>query len=332
MKNCLGIEIGHYRIKIAYMERGELKKYVSERLDIENLTDIKLYAEFIRDVLRENDIRCRKAVFVLRQDDTYVKRCHLPLMTVEQLKLNLPFEFHDYIGEQLDEYQFDYAVIERTEEHLDLLAAACKKELCGQFKRLAKLAKLKLVGLVPAVVGLERILEHMREENEEDGGEDSENTVKDYAILDLGTKTLCMHFFRKGVYDITRTMEPGCEEIEKLHRGDKDKLAELNVDADEDFWSEESEKKLNAALEEQYQNIAVQIMRVLNFYSFNNADNTIDSLYYCGGGARYKALIDALGNTVGIPVKSMDEMLPEAEEEELPDWLDSPQTIGVLLG
>ena len=25
MKNCLGIEIGHYRIKIAYAEKGELK-------------------------------------------------------------------------------------------------------------------------------------------------------------------------------------------------------------------------------------------------------------------------------------------------------------------
>lgn len=26
MKNCLGIEIGHYRIKIAYAEKGELKE------------------------------------------------------------------------------------------------------------------------------------------------------------------------------------------------------------------------------------------------------------------------------------------------------------------
>ena len=27
MKNCLGIEIGHYRIKIAYAEKGELKEF-----------------------------------------------------------------------------------------------------------------------------------------------------------------------------------------------------------------------------------------------------------------------------------------------------------------
>lgn len=89
MKNCLGIEIGHYRVKIAYMEHGELQTYVSERLETENQTDMKVYAELIKDVLKENNIRCKNAVFVLRQDDTYVKRCSVPLMTVDQLKLNL---------------------------------------------------------------------------------------------------------------------------------------------------------------------------------------------------------------------------------------------------
>ena len=41
---------------------------------------------------------------------------------------------------------------------------------------------------------------------------------KDFAVLDLGTKALRMHFFRKGIYDTTRTMEPGCEEIEQIRR------------------------------------------------------------------------------------------------------------------
>ena len=321
MKNCLGIEIGHCRIKIAYMERGELKKYVSVRLDNDTLTDMKLYAEFIQDILRENNIHCKNVVFALRQDDTYVKRCRLPLMTTDQLKLNLPYEFHDYIGEELGAYQFDYAVIERTEEQLDLLAAACRKELCGQFKKLAKLSRLKLVGLVPSVVGLERILEHMQ-----NGERD-----KDFAVVDLGTKALRVHFFRKGIYDITRTMEPGCEEIERLHRGDKIKLDELDMDAEDAFWTAQSEEAIDRHLQDRYQSIAVQVMRVLNFYSFNNADNTIDTLYYCGGGARYRALLSERAATVEIPVKSIGELRPDAEENNSPEWVDSPQTVGVLL-
>ena len=321
MKNCLGIEIGHYRVKIAYMEHGELQTYVSERLETENQTDMKVYAELIKDVLKENNIRCKNAVFVLRQDDTYVKRCSVPLMTVDQLKLNLPFEFHDYIGDELEPYQFDYGVIERTEDQMDLIAACCRKNLCQQFLKLAKMAKLKLVGLVPGVIGLERILEHMNEGEEK----------KDFAVLDLGTKALRMHFFRKGIYDTTRTMEPGCEEIEQIRRGDKEQLVQLNVDDDDTFWGEKGEKTLDEALSNRYQTIAVQAMRVLNFYSFNNSDNTIDSLYYCGGGARYKGLIDTLSDTVGIPVKSIGEILPELDAKKMPEWIDSPQTVGVLL-
>lgn len=322
MKNCLGIEIGHYRIKIAYMERGVLKRYFSERIetDTEFASDMAFYARFLQEVLGRSGIRCKKVVFALPQDDTYVKRFQLPLMTVEQLKMNLPYEFHDYTGDQLDAYQYDYGVLGRTEEGLDLLAAACSKELCQAYQKLAKMAKLKIVGLVPAVVGLERILERAQKEEKHD-----------FAVLDLGTKAIRIHFFRKGIYDITRTMESGCEEIERIQSGDQDMIDTLGLDVQEAFWDGEGTTGVDQILSERYRTIAVQVMRVLNFYSFNNADNTIDSLYYCGGGARYEALIEEIGETLDIPVKSFGELLPEVNEDEMPEWIDSPQTFGVLL-
>ena len=120
-------------------------------------------------------------------------------------------------------------------------------------------------------------------------------------------------------------------EIERLHRGDKIKLDELDMDAEDAFWTTQSEEAIDRHLQDRYQSMAVQVMRVLNFYSFNNADNTIDTLYYCGGGARYQALISELAETVEIPVKSIGGLLSEAEEENNPEWVDSPQTVGVLL-
>lgn len=206
MKNCLGIEIGHYRIKIAYAEKGELKEFISERVQGMDLTDMHVCADLIKDLLKEYAIQCRNVVFVIRQEDVYVRRFEMPLMTEEQLRLNLPYEFHDYIGDEMDKYVFDYAMIQTKERTMDLLGAACTKTLSQQFEKLAKMARLKLVGLVPAVLGLERILEYAQER-------------KDYAVLDLGTQALRIHFFREGVYDITRTMEPGCEEIEQIRLG-----------------------------------------------------------------------------------------------------------------
>lgn len=235
MRNCLGIEIGHYRIKIAYAENGELREFISERVEGIDRNDMRQYADLIKDLLKEYAIRCRNVVFVIRQEDAYVRRFELPLMTEEQLRLNLPYEFHDYIGNEMDKYVFDYAMIYADQEKMDLIGAACTKELSQQFEKLAKMAHLKLVGLVPAV------------------------------------------------------------------------------------------------LEEQYRTRAVQVMRVLNFYSFNNVNNTIDSLYYCGGGARYGELIDALKETLDLPVRSVAELLPEVSLDEEDEWIDSPQAYGVLL-
>ena len=70
MKNCLGIEIGNYRIKIAYMEKGVLKEYISERIEEGAKPDARLCAETIRDLLAQKMIRCKKAVFVLRQEES----------------------------------------------------------------------------------------------------------------------------------------------------------------------------------------------------------------------------------------------------------------------
>ena len=163
MKNCLGIEIGHYRIKIAYAENGELREFISERVEGIDRNDMRQYADLIKDLLKEYAIRCRNVVFVIRQEDAYVRRFELPLMTEEQLRLNLPYEFHDYIGNEMDKYVFDYAMIYADQEKMDLIGAACTKELSQQFEKLAKMAHLKLVGLVPAVLGLEWILEYAEE-------------------------------------------------------------------------------------------------------------------------------------------------------------------------
>lgn len=300
MKRLLGMEIGQYRIKLAYLEQGRLKKFLSARKEEAGSPEKRQDAKQIRELLDAHHIRCKQVVFVLPQEQTYVKRLSLPLLTTEQLKRTLPYEFVDYIGEQMDEYQFDYAVLERNDKQLDLLAAACKRELCDQLERFAKQAGLKLVGLVPAVIGLERLLNP------------NQDNKQDFVVIDLGFRAIRIYFFRQGFYDTTRILEPGCEELEQIVQ---------------------TEGEASEAFSQCCQTIAIQIMRVVTFYSFNHIDNTLDTLYYCGGGARYQTLLSALDQAVEIPAKSLNEWVPDLDltEAETADWLDSPQTLGVLL-
>lgn len=66
MKNCLGIEIGHYRVKSHIWNMANCRPMFPSVWRLENQTDMKVYAELIKDVLKENNIRCKNAVFVLR--------------------------------------------------------------------------------------------------------------------------------------------------------------------------------------------------------------------------------------------------------------------------
>lgn len=294
MKKCLGIEIGHSRIKAAYMERGQVKQYISERVDAGSIRDPGHCAEFLREILREHKIRCKNMVFVLRYENAYVKRLCLPLMTVSELELNLPYEFHDYIGNELEKYQFDYAVLGRSETDLDILAAACRKELCERLSAAAKNAGLRLVGLVPEVVGLERILKTAGR--------------RDYAIADLGSVSIRIHFYKDGIYDTSRTIEPGCS------------LLEDNINKEE-----------TEAVREFCRMTAMQIQRVLNFYCYINGDNSIDGLYCCGGGMKYPLLLEMLESVLDIPVKAIGGLLENYGMSEKAEWSDSPQSFGVLL-
>lgn len=312
MKKCLGIEIDGSRVTIAYMERGILKAYRSERVEADLFTDMQLYAEVIQELLKTHGIRCKNVVFVLPLADVYVRRFQLPLMTKEQLNLNLPYEFQDYVGEEIPQYQFDYAVLKRTDKELDILGAACRKSLCQQLQKLAKMARLKLVGLVPSVIGLQRILEKT-------GGDEK----KDYVVAEFREEMICIQFFRKGVYHTTYTMEVEFGEIEKLERKEREMLETFGADM-------ENTEAVNELLEKRYQSIAVQMMLVLDSYSFNPADDTIDALYCCCD-TRHQSLLERISTTLQIPVKSMGELLSRIDKNLELNWIDSPQTVGVLL-
>lgn len=282
MKTCLGIEVGHYHVKISYVEQGVLKNYISERIEVDFQSNMKLYAEFLRDILAEHGIRCRNAVFVLPEEQAYVKHVHLPIMTVEQLKLNLPYEFQSYLDDELAAYQFDYSVIERTDSNLDILAAVCKKDVCQNYLRLAKLAKLKLKGLVPSVIGLERVLERINDPNKQD-----------HVVAELGREKIRLHFFRRGIYDVTHSIETG------------------DAETGEDEACEQ---------------LAVQIMRILKFYEFHYVDNNLETLYYCGSRGQNKLLVDRIHQITEFPVRHMGTLICEHGE-----MIESPQTFGVLL-
>ena len=322
----VGVDIGDYRIKISYIVKGKIKEFFYENIPDNAVKGGMIQywdamAEFLSDTFKAHKLRCKSVIFSVPVNGVYVRTVDLPVMTVKQLELNLPFEFHDYISDDTDKYFYDYAVIERGDKNMKLLAVACSKELIERYRTLAKNAKLNAVGLVPDVIGIQRILKRYNQLY-------SVPEDKDYAILDMGDQSFKIHFYNHGVYDVTRSLEPGgysfAETISSINGTD---VHIARISEEENVDDIQNHEKLLQL----YESRAVEIMRALNFYSYSNTANTIDTLYYFGGSGYIRKLVETLSETLNIPVRPLAELNASAEAVMRDIFSLSPHSYGIAL-
>lgn len=322
----VGIDIGDYRIKVSYLVKGHIKEFFYENVPDNAVKGgmIKFWdatAQFIRETLKSHGIRCKNVVFSIPVSGVYIRKVELPLMTIKQLEINLPFEFHDYISDNTDKYYYDYAVMERNEKTMQLLAVACSKELINKYRNLAKEAKLVPVGLVPDVIGIQRLLEKYNRFYSVPEG-------KDYAVLDMGDQSFKLHFFKDGIYDVTRNLEPGGLSFAKTVaeiNGTDIHIARISLEDNVDDIQD------HPKLLQMYESRAVEIMRALNFYSYSNTANTIDTLYFYGGSGNVVSFIRVLAETLNIPVKSLGNLAITKDGKVRQHYNYSPQSFGVTV-
>ncbi|MBP3804468.1 MAG: pilus assembly protein PilM [Oribacterium sp.] len=327
INKVVGISIGNYRISVSYVVKGQLKSYFYENVPDNAVKDglIQYWdamSEFLRDTLKQHGIKCKNVIFSVPLNGVYIRNIELPLMNLQQLELNLPFEFHDYISESSDKYFYDYAVIEKTDKSMRLQAVACSKELIERYRKMAKAAKLVPIGLVPEVIGIQRILGAYKQQF-------SIEEQKDFAILDMGDQSFKIHFYNKGIYNATRTFEPGGQAL-------AEKISEING-TDIHISHLALEDNLNniqshPSLVQMYESRAVEIMRALNFYSYsNNNNNNIDTLYYCGGVSNIRKYIKVLSETINLPVRPLGDLVAVMDDEVRDSFISCPQSHGITV-
>jgi len=73
-------------------------------------------------------------------------------------------------------------------------------------------------------------------------------------------------------------------------------------------------------------NIAVELMRALNFYRFSNPDSSLTDMWLCGGGAVVKPLYEAIGSMLEMRLHTASELVHGGDE--IPECNIFVQAIG----
>jgi len=318
-KSIIGIDIGHKAIKIVQANGNQIKKIAVADIPDGMINDYKINSteamgELIQSILKKEDIQGNSAALVLSEPKVYTKNVVVPKMSEEQLAVNLPYEFRDYITDELKDYLFDYLVVEKEQEAtekvegetdassenndstIECLASAAPRDSIEDMKTMIRRAGLKLVKAAPiiyAYIGLIRSL-----------GEDAKN--KEFCFIDLGHEAIRMHMFKGERYIVSRDLDIGIAYVEN-------RIAEtLNVDihlAHTYLVSNHENCQNCQASIDTYGTICTELQRAINFYEYSNPDSKLEEVYLCGGGAAIKRFEEEVRNTLSLKVNNGAELL-----------------------
>ncbi len=328
-KKLLGFDLGGYQLKMAQVKGDQLIRYAVEQMPDNlvkegHITSFNAMADFIKDSVKKNRLACKECAMSLPADTYFLRRVKLPNMSVQQLKVNIPFEFRDYVTGELSDYVYDYAVLGSDEEGLDIMAAATSKATVNGYRTMLKRAGLKLVKLVPDVLGLQSIL--LPHPGQHEGAGTAGATGHDYAILDLGHTSTRIYFFSHGAYEITRTMDSGGPAMARAvaeEKGVDIHIAQLYLEHDQDHvWD-------LPVMVDMYEEIVTEVSRVMNFYSYNNPNNNIENIYYIGGAVNPDKLAAGVKESIGLDVIPLYTLVPGGSS--FPQVNLGPQAYGVVI-
>lgn len=145
-----------------------------------HLKSKELFASLLKAALKERKVKKKETVFTLPRDQVFVRAVTMPRMSDEKLLLNLPYEFRDDIGEDTDDYTFDYEYLppfdgNEESETVELMGSAVRSETLYDYLDALKMAGLKIKTVAPErtwVLENEDEDQTVTEENEESGASD----------------------------------------------------------------------------------------------------------------------------------------------------------------
>ena len=340
-KTILGIDVGRDQLKMALVRGTAVLQTASAPMPANlmkegRITSRETLADLIKRTMQENRIRANQAAFVLPIETVYVKNIDMPMMTVDQLVYNLPFEFNDYITGEVKDFVFDYAVLpkqQETEESgeeagqpeetnspetLELMAVGTLRAVVEDAQETLKRAGLKLVKAAPTLCSYISLLRVQKDA--------LADTADEFCILDLGSEAIRMYMYRGDRHVATRMLEIGLSTLDDVLSdayGVDIHLAHTYLMSN--FENCQEREECNTA----YENIAVELMRALNFYRFSNPDSDLSDLWLCGGGAVIRPLTNIIGEMLDIRLHTADELVPDGSAiEECNSYV---QAIGITM-
>lgn len=312
--SMLGFDIGSAQLKIAHWDGSAVKRMVAADMPDnlvkgETIISYDAMADFIKKTLKDAHITERRAAVILPSQEAFLRRVTVPSMTPEQLMINLPYEFRDFLSETKDKYYYDYLVCGTVKgedgetDQMDILASSVSKQTIVRYREMFRRAGLHLVIALPREVAyINCIKSNTQGEN------------KEYAIVDLGHLSTRLDIFTGTKYETSRIIDMGLKDMDlaiaEAQGVDEHVARTYKVSNHKNCQESDAARRV-------YEVIAGDLRKAINFYGFSNRESLLKDIYICGGGANVDVLVKTIQETLAdMELHEITDILPELNDAE----------------
>lgn len=288
----IGVEFGSNTLKMAVVSGGQVKKMAVGRMPEDlvregRVTSADAMVEFLKNMMKENGIRGGNCAMVLPSQIVIANHVSMPVMSDAELKLNLPFEFRDFVGKDSAKYDYDYVVLDVVDNVMNLYAAAVRRDLVEEYYTILRKAGLTLKTAIPAEMAWANLIA------------ESDNTPRKLCIVDIGHNTTRVNIYVNGNFVMGKDIDMAGALI------DESIASEQQIDA----IAARNRKEVNMnnslssdAAIDSYQVLAIEIMKIANFFTYSDTSKGahLNHLYYCGGSSVIEPLRTAILKATGM--------------------------------
>ena len=288
----IGVEFGSNTLKLAVVSGGQVKKMAVGRMPEDlvregRVTSIPAMVDFLKNMMKEHGIRGGQCAMVLPSQLVISHHVTMPVMSETELKLNLPFEFRDFVGKDSAKYDYDYVVLDVKDNAMNLYAAAVRKDVVEEYYSILRKAGLTLKMAMPAEMAWANLVMA------------SEDAPKKLCIVDVGHNTTRVNFFVNGTFVMGKDIDMGGALIDQT-------IAD-NQQIDAYAARTRKEANMNGILtsdiaNDAYQVLAIEVMKIVNFFTYSDTSkgDSLTHLYYCGGSSVIEPLRNAILKATGM--------------------------------
>src|ERR1700746_2680319 len=305
-KSLIGLDIGSSSVKAIELKKTkegyELVSHGIETLAQDTVVDGAIMdapsvAEKIVSIFDNQKIKAKDVATSVSGHSVIVKRVSMPLMTEEELFDRIQSEASQHIPFDIADVNLSYQLLEATENQMDVLLVAVKKD-----KILNHTNVLAQAGKTPVVVDIDAFgLQNCFEVNYEP---DAGQTV---ALLNIGASVMNINIVRGGIPLFTRDVSVGGNQYTDA----------LQKELDLSFEDAERLKKgdtLPSVTDEQKQQIlrsvsdilTLEIQKTFDFFRATASGENIQRILVAGRTPRVAGPGDLLREEFAMPVEELN--------------------------